>query len=173
VCWALLKLEESLDVFFQVFGFGEGGVAFNDSPLAIDKEFGEVPLDRFAAQQSGSGFGQILVQGMGVRAVDINFLEEGKGDTKAGFTEGLDITGGAGFLLAELVAGKTQDHQTLIGVLGVEFLQALVLGGKTALAGSIHDQQNVVLEGAEGDGLPFQAGGREVIDRLGGLCCHG
>ncbi len=42
-------LEEGLDVFFDVFGFGEGGVAFDDIAVAIDQEFGEVPFNRFAA----------------------------------------------------------------------------------------------------------------------------
>jgi hypothetical protein len=166
------RLQKCLDVLLDVFGFRHRSVPFDHLTGAIDEEFGEVPFNRFTTQQTRSSMGQVLKQGMGVGTIHVNFLEQGEGDTKAGFTEGLDRAIAARFLLTELVTGEAQNHQPLVRILGIQLLQALVLRGKAALTGGIDNQQHFVLKGAEGSGLAFDAGGREIVDGWGGLCGH-
>jgi hypothetical protein len=43
--------------------------------------------------------------------------------------------------LIEIIAGKTQHHQTLVLVLMVKFFKSAKLGCKTAVAGRINNQQ--------------------------------
>ncbi|MNP80699.1 hypothetical protein D3C76_1788710 [compost metagenome] len=48
-------------------------------------------------------------------------------------------------LLAELVAGKTQDHETAVVIFLIKLLQVAVLGGEAAAAGRIDNQQHLAL----------------------------
>lgn len=46
----------------------------------------------------------------------LQFLKEGKRDTIIEGTEGFDFLAGAGFLIAKLVAGKTENQKSLVFV---------------------------------------------------------
>src|SRR5690606_33603698 len=48
-------------------------------------------------------------------------------------------------LMTKLVAGKTEHFQATLAILFEQRLQTLVLRGKTAFAGGIHNQQNLAL----------------------------
>src|SRR5450432_2409591 len=82
----------------------------HDFAGTIDQEFGEIPFDRWA-QQPGLLVLQILIQRMGVAAIDIDLGEHRKSDGIVAGAELLDLSGIARFLAPELVAGKSQNRK--------------------------------------------------------------
>jgi len=54
-------------------------------------------------------------------------------------------------LVAELIAGKAQDHQSRRAKLAVKGLQPSVLGGEAAAAGHVDHQQDLPLQGVTGE----------------------
>src|SRR5262245_44755643 len=115
--------------------------AFENRAVACDQEFPEVPFDV-------AWIGRVLaserdIKGMAFFAVDVNFVEEGKGHAVFGGTEGLDFLVRAGFLAIELVAGERKNGEPLSFVLFLEVLEGLVLRGQPALGGDVDDQEDL------------------------------
>jgi hypothetical protein len=77
-----------------------------------------------------------------ILAVDVDFGEDGKGDSIILVAELCDFGLGTGFLRSKLVAREAQNHQTAIFILLVERFQAGVLRSESALAGGIHHQHH-------------------------------
>ena len=73
---------------------------------------------------------------------DLNFGEHIKLNAKLLFAKGIDRCFSSGLLLAELVAGKSDDFEALFVVLFVKRLKWLVLTSKATLAGDVHDQDD-------------------------------
>lgn len=159
------KLQQLLDIFFDVFWFGCRRIAFDNIALAIDQKLREVPLDACSSQNARCGFGEVLKKRVGVTAVDINFFKQREGNTIARFTKRLNFVRAARLLPAKLIAGKAQHRKALICKLRLELLKTLILRRKSALAGSIHNQQHFIFEVTEGDRISFDAGSRKVVDR--------
>jgi len=99
---------------------------------------------------------------VGVVAVHVDLGEHGERDAVVLLAEGRDLVLGARLLVAELVAREAEDGEALAGVLVVQLLQAFVLRGETALAGRVHDQDDVADVGAEVLVLAVDRGGVEV-----------
>ena len=83
--------------------------------------------------------------------------------------EFLDLGGRTRFLLAEVVAGKPDDAETLVLVLAMSGLQPLVLRGISALRGHVYDQQNLAFEGFQGGILTVDVLDGNILD---GRCNH-
>src|SRR6185312_13413298 len=73
-------LKQRPDRRFQLFRLGLGRIARHRLALAVHQELGEIPLDRFGAQQARLFLLQILEEGVGFGAVDFDLVEQGKGD---------------------------------------------------------------------------------------------
>ena len=72
--------------------------------------------------------------------------------------EGLDVVVGAGFLGAELVAGKAEDGEVIAVFFldgFVEFFEAFVLWGEAAFGGGVYDEDDFSFVAVEGDGVAF------------------
>ncbi|MNN81065.1 hypothetical protein D3C81_1978490 [compost metagenome] len=95
---------------------------------------------------------------MGVSAIHVDLLEQREADAEVQLAELADGAFIAWLLLAELVAGEAQHHQTLVPVLLPEALQPLVLRGETAFAGGVDHQQRLAAEVREGLPLAFDGG---------------
>src|SRR4051812_18750059 len=80
------------------------------------------------------------------RAVDVDLGEHRKRHGVFGFAERFDLAGVAGFLRAELVAGKTEHGKAARPERLLERLQALVLRREPAGAGGVDDQEHLALE---------------------------
>lgn len=52
----------------------------DDISVTVDEKLGEVPFDPFASQYPWGIFFEILIQGMGIVAVHLDFCEHGEGD---------------------------------------------------------------------------------------------
>ena len=89
-------------------------------------------------------FLQELIQWFGIVAVYFYFLKAWKFCSEVQLAELVNALVGSGSLLAKLVAGKVQDLEALTMVLFVQFLQFFILRCKTALCGSVHDEQHFV-----------------------------
>lgn len=77
---------------------------------------------------------------MCVGTVDVDFFKQGKADLVMGIAKSGNFLAAARFLLAELIAGKTQNRKALLPKSPIKAFQASVLRGKAASAGSIDDQ---------------------------------
>src|SRR5690606_8586247 len=75
----------------------------------------------------------------------------------------LDLGSIAGLLLAELVAGKTDHHQTARPVTLPQLLQRGVLRGEAATAGHIDQQQGLASPLRQGQRLAIQSTHGEVV----------
>src|ERR1041384_5328053 len=116
--------------------------------LTVDEELGEVPADILAVLEE-------FIKRMGSWAVHLDFREKRKGDLVVGFAEFLDIRLGPRLLLPELVAGKTQQFESFPFVLLVKLFQPRVLGGVSAFAGHVDDQQDFSLVGGKRNFFPI------------------
>src|SRR5690606_39094068 len=96
-------LEQRLDVAFQFTGLVLGRKAPYHRAVTIDQELGEVPFDGLGAQHARRGGLQVLVQRMGVGAVDLHLGEHGEGHIVGAGAERADLCLVARLLRAELV----------------------------------------------------------------------
>ena len=65
-------------------------------------------------------------------------------------------------MLAELIAGETEDREALVVM--VESTQTCVLGGEASSAGDVHDEQDLIAELVEVDLLAGDPRHLEVMD---------
>src|SRR5262245_21885466 len=101
---------------------------------------------------------------MRVRAVDVDLREKRKSDPKPRIAERFDFGVGAGLLLAELIAGKTKNHETPILVLLIKTLQAGVLRSEPTFTGYVNNQQHFARIVFQWNLLPFNRCGLEIVD---------
>ncbi len=122
--------------------------------VAVDQEFIEVPGDFAAGGVVASG--EILIEGGFVVADDVDFGEEGEGYAVYAAAEFEDFFFCAGFLSAEIVAGKAENDEAVVFVFAVEGFEAFVLFGVAAFAGDVDDEQDFAFifgEGGDGGGV--------------------
>ena len=99
----------------------------NGLSVLTDQNLSKVPL--YISLEwtvlSDDGF----IERVAVLPIDLDLGIHRKSNPKLERTKFFDLRLATRFLSAKLVAGKTTDHQTLVLVLLVEFLQSLVLAG--------------------------------------------
>src|SRR5260221_13193098 len=86
-----------------------------DCPVGADQELPEVPLDGAGLTLGVGHRGQLSVDGMPARAVDLDLLEQREGPAVVHRAELADLVSGAGLLAAELVTGKANHLEPAIG----------------------------------------------------------
>src|SRR5688572_14769445 len=138
-------------------------VAIEQLPVAPDQELLEVPLD--VAGMAVRRVGEPRVQRMAAGAVDVEFPAHREGHAVGRRAEGLDLRLGAGFLRAELVAGKPDDREVLARELLVEALEVGVLRRKAAAARDVHGEHDLALERAQEVTLAADSRQVEVEER--------
>src|SRR4051794_32309362 len=141
----------------------------DDLAGTIDQEFGEIPFDR-RAEQPGPLTLQIGVQRMSVAAIDVDLRKDRKRDSIITGTELPDLCRAAGFLIAELVAGKAEHRKAARRKRLMKRLETLVLRRKSARARCIHEQQHLPLELLQGNLLAGKRLCREIIYASHGCC---
>ena len=129
---------------FNIFGYGCGlrlrAITLGDLAVGIDQEFCEVPFDTLGAHNPlGLPF-QPAVQWVCVRAVDLDFCKNWKCRAEPGSTKFYDLLFAARLLTTKLIAGKRQNIESLVVVLGLKRFKALVLGREAAFGSGIDDQ---------------------------------
>ena len=77
---------------------------------------------------------------MGARTIDVHLRGKGEVNPVVRATELLDGRVVARLLIRELVARETNDHEAAVAELGMNRLQALVLGGQPTLACGINNK---------------------------------
>src|SRR6266581_4516369 len=85
------RSEKLFDVGGDRIGLDLGSVTLDDFAFAIDKELGEVPLDRLGTEEPRLGFLEILVQWRRLRPVDVDLGEQGKRHAKVHLAKRLDV----------------------------------------------------------------------------------
>ena len=144
-----------------------GSITLDGFTVLRNQEFGEIPLDvavllhaladgleeslgslslQTVVLLGGSLSLQILKDGLGIGAVDIALLHDLECHTIVQLTELFNFAVISRILLLELVTGETDNHQSLVLILLVQFLQSCELGRKTTLAGCVHHQQYLTLK---------------------------
>src|SRR5471032_1404064 len=103
---------------------------------------------------------------MRVRPVHVDLLEHGERDPVVLLAKAANLSCVPRFLLAELIAGKTQHRKPTIRVTLVQLLQTLVLRREPALARSVHDQQHLALITVHADGFAAEGFCRKRVDRV-------
>ena len=110
------------------------GEAINHLAVAIDEEFGKIPFDRLGAEHAGSLFLQIVVQRMGIVAIDVDLVEHRETYTVVQLAEFLNLPAGARLLRAKLVTGKpSTDFKPVVLILPVQVFQPSYCGVKPHL----------------------------------------
>ena len=112
---------------------------------------------------SGLRLLQILVQLTGAVAIDLDLGEHRKLHAVLGARELPDLVVGSWLLLAELIARKCEDGESLVLVRLVKSMQTCILGRQASLARDVDDQRNLVCEAPEIDALPGDRGHVEVV----------
>jgi len=108
-----------------------------------DQELGEVPLDRFGAQDARGLLDQPLVQRVGIAAIDIDLGHHGEAHPVIELAERGNFIVRARVLRSKLVAWETQHHQPLVRIALPQLFQAFELRREAALAGRVDDQQDL------------------------------
>lgn len=87
---------------------------------------------------------QVFVDIVGSCSNHGDFAEQREGDSVHGSHETVDLLVAAGLLLAELVAGESQDVEVKRTEVPLQLLQvSVVLVGETAVAGDVHHQRHL------------------------------
>src|SRR6185437_3080721 len=139
--WMLLQ--ERGEILVDLLRLVRRRVTPHHVALAVDQEFGEIPLDRFRAQHARCSVLHELVQRVRVRAIDVNLGEQRKCHVVFRAAEVPDRVSIARLLMPELVAGKAQHLESPGLVRAVQRFQSLVLRRESALRGDVDDQQHL------------------------------
>ena len=107
--------------------------------------------------------GQLGVDRVPVRAVDLDLLEHRERDAVGGRAELGDLLGAARLLPAELVAGEADDGEAAVSEPLLQPLQAVVLRRQAALGGDVDDQQRLAGQVVQRSRLAVQGGERNVV----------
>lgn len=154
---ALLRLLNLLqDRILETLRLRNAAPTTDNFAIAIDEELLEIPLDPFESHDARFLALEPLEDGGGVAAVDVDFAQNRERDTVVHLAERLDLVIAAGVLIAELVAGETEDGERVrvLGINGfVELLKTLELRGKSALGGGVDDEDNFALQRGQGEGF--------------------
>src|SRR5690606_32629917 len=105
-----------------------------------DEELLEVPVHIPRNTLSIGRLGQLLVERVTTRTVDVSLLHERESDTVVDLAELLDRACPARLLKPELVAREPEDLEPLLVVLLIQSLQALVLRGVAAPRRHVDDE---------------------------------
>lgn len=106
------NLQESFQVLQHLLRRSCRSVSLNRLAVLVNNELGEVPFDSIEKHATLFLF-QILPQRMGCLAVHVNLVVQIELDFSIG-GKALDFFGGAGFLVIELIAGKSENAKTWI-----------------------------------------------------------
>ena len=160
---SFLRLRQhSFDVFCYLAGFGDGRVAANHGAIARDEEFGEIPFDSVGNEATCLRF-EILENRICLASVHLDLVHDGEGDTIVELASRFCIAACAWFLTRKLVAGEAKYHQALVFVLLIELFELGKLGGKSAFASRVDDEQHLTFVLGERVGRAFAGDGGEIV----------
>lgn len=154
--------QHGFDVFDYLAGFGDGRVATNHAAIARDEEFGEIPFDSVGNEATCLRF-EILENRICLASVHLDLVHDGEGDTIVELASRFCIAACAWFLTRKLVAGEAKYHQALVFVLLIELFELGKLGGKSAFASRVDDEQHLTFVLGERVGRAFAGDGGEIV----------
>lgn len=154
--------QHGFDVFGYLAGFGDGGVAANHGAIARDEEFGEIPFDGIGEEATCLRL-EILEYGIGFAAVHLDLVHDGEGDAIVELASRFCIAARAWFLTRKLIARETENHQPLVFVLLIELFEFGKLGGESAFASRVDDEQHLTFVLGERVGRTFAGDGGEIV----------
>lgn len=134
-----LDIEELQNVRQNLHGSRAREVVVDDLSLRVEEEFREVPRDRGALHRRVVS--EPLEEGVRVGSVDLDLRHEGEGDAVVAARPLLDLGVGARLLVAELVAGESDNLETLVVILFIDRLHLAVVDlGQTSVARDVRDE---------------------------------
>jgi len=122
-------VKQPFDMPSQLAGVSSSGKAPYAFALAVDQEFGEIPLDPRQSEPTRSRCLEVLKQGVCIRAGHTHLAKQRKRHLVSVDAKVLNLLVVMEFLMQELIAGKTQYRKPLFPVIAVQQLQPAVLGG--------------------------------------------
>src|ERR1017187_389686 len=131
---SILGGQRRFDVALQRARRIVGRIALDDLAVLADEKLGEVPLDRFRAEDSRGLCGEPLPQRMCLVAVDVDLAHHRKADAVVDLTKGRDLVVRSRVLRAELVARKAEQHEALVAVLFPQLFEPGELRRESAFA---------------------------------------
>ena len=78
-----------------------------------------------------------------VITIHVGFLHYLEGDTIVDTAEGLDLAVGTRILFGKLVAGESDNDETLVAIFFVEFFESIELWSEATLGSSVDDEENL------------------------------
>lgn len=154
--------QHGFDVFGYLAGFSDGRVAANHGAIARDEEFGKIPFDGVGEESTCLRL-EILEYGIGFASVHLDLVHDGEGDPIVELASGFCIAARAWFLTCKLVAGEAKYHQPLVFVLLVKLFEFGKLGGESAFASRVDDEQHLPFVLGERIGRTFAGDGGEIV----------
>ena len=150
---------ELVEICCDVFWCGRRWVPLDDIAGLVDEELLKVPGDVSGLALAGLSILEHLIQGGGTVAVHLDLREHREVHFELRGCEFEDLGGGAGLLVRELVARKSE-HDDVVVII-VKRTQTCVLRREASSAGDVDDQRKVALELVEahlfaGDGRHFE-----------------
>ena len=157
--WGVSGSAELVEIRCDVFWCGRRCVPLDHVAGLVDEKFLEVPGDVSGLAFARLGVLEHLIEGSGAVAVHFDLREHGEAHIELRGCEFEDLSVGAGLLVRELVARKSE-HDDVVVVI-VKRTQTCVLRREASSAGDVDDQRKVALELAEahlfaGDGRHFE-----------------
>lgn len=152
-------LAELVEICRDVFWGGRRCVPLDHVAGLVDEEFLEVPGDVSGLAFARLGFLEHLIEGSGAVAVHFDLREHGEAHIELRGCEFEDLSVGAGLLVRELVARKSEHDDVVVFI--VKRTQTCVLRCEASSAGDVDDQRKDALELIEahlltGDGRHFE-----------------
>ena len=137
----------------DLFGCCRRTEAGDDMPVLSDKKFRKIPGDVLFSLFVGIALFEEIVEPTSAVSIDFDFGEYWKRNSKVCLDELKNLLVGAGFLTPKLIAGKSQNRESLGFIFFVQCTQTCVLGSEASFARDVDNQANLALVARKRDVL--------------------
>ena len=151
--WGEFCLEVFSQLGLDLFRRCRRTEAGDDLAVLSHEKFRKIPGDVLFAFFVGVALFEELVELTSAVSVDFDFGEHWKRNAKLGPNELKNFLVGAGFLAPKLVAGKSQNRESLGFIFFVQCTQTCVLGSEASFARDVDNQANLALVARKRDAL--------------------
>ena len=122
-------------------------------PVLSDKKFRKIPGVVLFSLFVGIALFEEIVEPTSAVSIDFDFGEYWKRNSKVCLDELKNLLVGAGFLTPKLIAGKSQNRESLGFIFFVQCTQTCVLGSEASFARDVDNQANLALVARKRDVL--------------------
>lgn len=143
-----MRYYELFDIWLETERARSRRISFYDISRSINEKFGKIPL-YFVWKNPSLGIFEILVEGVCIFSIDLDFCKKRKGDSEMEFAGTFYGFIGFGLLVGKLITWETKYDEIIMRIGIPESFQIFELSWESALCRCIDDKDNLSFEAFE------------------------